>query len=72
MRAVRSSIAAALSCGTGVGACTVGQPSTQPTAITRVAATAPEIGAIAQGETGLEAGREIGSEADAGEGPDGS
>ncbi len=51
MRAVRSSIAAALNCGAGAGACTAGHPSTQPTAITSAAATAPEIGAIAQGET---------------------
>ena len=46
-------MAPALSCAAGGGACTVGQPSAQPTAITSAAATAPEIGAIAQGEIGL-------------------
>lgn len=33
-----------------------GQPSIQPTPITNAAATAPEIGATIQGETGLDAG----------------
>src|SRR5262249_23467264 len=53
MRAVRSAMAAALRRGAGAGACTAGQPSIQPTPITSAAATAPEIGAIAQGDTGL-------------------
>ena len=53
MRAVRSSIAAALSCGAGGGAGWIaGQPSIQPTPITSAAATAPETGATIQGETG--------------------
>ena len=39
-------------CGAAGGACTGGQPSIQPTAITSAAATAPENGAISQGEIG--------------------
>src|SRR3954447_14469821 len=57
-RAVRSSIAAALSCGAGATAAggIAGQPSIQPTPITSAAATAPEIGATIHGETGAEVG----------------
>src|SRR6185312_5454572 len=49
-RLPRSSTVAALTCGAAGGACTAGQPSSQPTRITRLAATAPEKGAITQGE----------------------
>src|SRR5271154_4554795 len=49
-RAVRSSMADALICGALGAGGTAGQPSIQPTAITSVAATAPEVGAITQGE----------------------
>src|SRR5690349_8126515 len=55
-RLPRSSTAAALTCGDVDGAFTSGQPSSQPTRITRLAAAAPENGAITQGETGREPG----------------
>src|SRR5581483_3607188 len=49
-RPLSASTVALVTCGAAGGACTAGQPSTQPTAITRAAATAPENGAMTQGE----------------------
>jgi hypothetical protein len=49
-RAPRSSTIAAFTCGAADGGWTAGQPSIQPTPITSAAATAPEKGAITQGE----------------------
>ncbi|MGY4328545.1 hypothetical protein ACVWWG_002962 [Bradyrhizobium sp. LB7.2] len=49
-RPLSASTVAPVTCGAAGGACTAGQPSIQPTAITIAAATAPENGAIIQGE----------------------
>src|SRR5665213_2978856 len=49
-RAVSASTLAAVTCGVAAD-CTGGQPSIQPIPITSAAATAPESGAITQGET---------------------
>src|SRR5215470_12356208 len=55
-RPLNASTIAVVTSGAAGGACTAGQPSIQPTAITSAAATAPDSGAITQGETGAEAG----------------
>ncbi len=54
-RPFRASTVALVTCGAAGGACTAGQPSIQPTAITTAAAAAPEIGATTQGDTGADA-----------------
>ncbi|MGY4381208.1 hypothetical protein ACVWZ3_008847 [Bradyrhizobium sp. i1.3.6] len=57
-RPLSASTVALVTCGAAGGASTAGQPSIQPTAITIAAATAPENGAMTQGETGADAGAE--------------
>ena len=49
-RPLSASTVAPVTCGAAGGACTAGQPSAQPTAITTAAAAAPENGAMTQGE----------------------
>jgi hypothetical protein len=49
----------------GAAGCTAGHPSIQPTPITNAAATAPETGAMIQGEIGRGAGVEAGGGAGA-------
>src|SRR6185369_10422017 len=51
-RPFKASTVALVTCGAAGGACTAGQPSIQPTPITTAAATAPESGAMTQGEIG--------------------